>query len=255
MLNMKHATFVTTILAVLSLSGAGCAGEPAEGTEKPVSKPRVTSQPVDSELRVGRYSYLADAAIMIDCFSGESYPVAFVKDHAALERAYVSARQAPAETLTVVFEGYLQDRPALEEGLVQTQLVVDHFIRFLDSNPCEQPSLTEFRSRPWTLLAINELAVVVPADHRPPSLTFGPDSSLTGFTGCNVLNGSYQFAGSVLRIGRVATTKKFCPQVSDLETSFTRTLADVVVCERAGDSLRLITADQDTLRFLQDTEL
>jgi heat shock protein HslJ len=49
------------------------------------------------------------------------------------------------------------------------------------------------------------------ADPRTvPRLEFVGGGRLTGFTGCNLLSGTWKMDGAQVRIGMLATTKRFC---------------------------------------------
>jgi heat shock protein HslJ len=49
------------------------------------------------------------------------------------------------------------------------------------------------------------------ADPRTvPRLEFVREGRLSGFTGCNLLSGTWKMEGAEVRIGMLATTKRFC---------------------------------------------
>jgi heat shock protein HslJ len=51
-----------------------------------------------------------------------------------------------------------------------------------------------------------------------PTAVFGSDGSLSGTTGCNTFNGTYQTNGDTITISPLATTRKACPpNLSDQE--------------------------------------
>lgn len=258
---MRRLIIATLITGLVGLTGQACGGD-RTGQPDDVAAQTLTAQPVKtavatvtgSDLHVGRYAYLADAAIMIDCFSGESWPVAYKANHLALERAYLETRRADAETLVVVFEGHLESLPGMEGDEERDHVVVDQFITFLPDRSCGGDPPAPLFEASWSLVQLADMAVISPADQRPPSLVLGSDSSLGGFTGCNVIGGDFRLAGSMIRLGRVATTKKYCPQVADLETAYTRALNRVIAYELNADTLRLITAEQESLLFVGGTE-
>ncbi|WP_258239689.1 META domain-containing protein [Pseudidiomarina homiensis] len=47
---------------------------------------------------------------------------------------------------------------------------------------------------------------------QPPSLTFHSDQRVSGFAGCNYVNGRYEITGEGLRFAPLAVTKRMCPQ-------------------------------------------
>jgi len=235
----------------------GCASQPdPEPIPPPPDRPSEVESPRPErpELRVGQYFYLADAAIVIDCFTGESYPVAMTADNIALERAYLETRSFAAETLVVVYRGVVEERPAMEPDLTQEQMVVERFLTFLPGESCDGPGEDQVIGTSWRLVGINSMGVVLPPDNRPPSLTFEPDSRIAGFTGCNNLFGAYRIAGSLLRISGIGTTKKYCPQVSSLEEEYTMLLNRTVSFELHSDELVLISAESDSLLFVRQDQ-
>jgi putative lipoprotein len=58
------------------------------------------------------------------------------------------------------------------------------------------------------------------------TLTFNNDGTLTGFSGCNNFNGGYTLSGKttefgkVITIGPLASTKMYCADTADFETSY-----------------------------------
>ncbi len=59
----------------------------------------------------GMYSYMADVALFTECGTGLTYAVAFERDAAALERAYLQFQTGPGEPLLVTLRGYVEQRP------------------------------------------------------------------------------------------------------------------------------------------------
>jgi copper homeostasis protein (lipoprotein) len=84
----------------------------------------------------GMYSYLADAGIFRECVTDLKLPVATELDNAALERAYLDARDEPGQALLVELHGTLVLRPRMEgDGSVET-LLVEEFGRVLPGAGC-----------------------------------------------------------------------------------------------------------------------
>lgn len=56
---------------------------------------------------------------------------------------------------------------------------------------------------------------------EPPSLTFHSDQRVSGFAGCNYLNGHYEITGEGLRFAPLAVTKRMCaPAAMEYENKF-----------------------------------
>lgn len=82
---------------ILGWSGAAMAADMAE------------SRPL-----VGMYSYLADAAVMTICDTGDRYPVALEAAHIDIERAYLAVVEEPGAEVLVFIEARIEERPVIE---------------------------------------------------------------------------------------------------------------------------------------------
>jgi uncharacterized lipoprotein YbaY len=76
----------------------------------------------------GMMTYFADAAVIEDCVSGQTYPVATDGDYLALEAAYLADRPEPGAPLYVVLDGGIELREGMEGPARETVTVV-HFVR------------------------------------------------------------------------------------------------------------------------------
>jgi heat shock protein HslJ len=82
-----------------------------------------------------------------------------------------------------------------------------------------------------------------------PSLLFSKDSKLSGFTGCNNFNGSFNLSGMGLGIDPGAMTKKAC--AGDGEKKFLNALSQVKSFDITGDKLKLFgDGGKDLLSFV-----
>jgi heat shock protein HslJ len=84
-------------------------------------------------------------------------------------------------------------------------------------------------------------AVVSTEATSKASITFGPDGTVSGNTGCNSFSGSYTIDGSSLEInGDVAATMMACEDASQqVETQFLTALSEVASWERNGQTVTL----------------
>lgn len=77
-----------------------------------------------------------------------------------------------------------------------------------------------------------------------PQMSLNEDGSLTGNSGCNSFSGSYEWLGSVLRIGDMASTRKMCaPALMGQEQRLLGLFASVKSAKMAG--LDLILTDEN----------
>jgi heat shock protein HslJ len=56
------------------------------------------------------------------------------------------------------------------------------------------------------------------------NVQFGPDGRITGYGGCNRFFGGYTISGDQISIGPLGSTRKGCPGITQIETSFFSTL-------------------------------
>ena len=87
----------------------------------------------------------------------------------------------------------------------------------------------------------------VPIEGTELTAVFGI-ANVGGSSGCNTYDGTYGTNGTVVRIGRLATTRLACPDdVMTQETSFLAALQGASLVERRGTSLILRDAHDDIL--------
>jgi heat shock protein HslJ len=76
-----------------------------------------------------------------------------------------------------------------------------------------------------------------------PRLEFVGEGRLTGFTGCNLLNGTWRLSGGQALLGPVATTKRLClGPAGEMEVRVLGVLADGTRITREGAKLVLVGA-------------
>jgi heat shock protein HslJ len=67
---------------------------------------------------------------------------------------------------------------------------------------------------------------------------FKPDGLITGNGGCNRFFGPYSISGNTIKIGPLASTRKGCPGLIQVETAFFATLEAATTFER--DETKLV---------------
>lgn len=102
----------------------------------------------------------------------------------------------------------------------------------------------------WKLVELNGAPIETdPEQRQEVHLRFQPEESrVSGFAGCNNLNGSYQTDGVSLTFGMFAMTMMACPNL-DQETDFMRSLESVDRFTILGESLVLSGDDADIARL------
>lgn len=126
------------VLRKLDLQGA-----PIASSQNDRLKRLPSPAPIDPRLHLtGMFTYMADAASLRLCATGERLPVAMEADYPALERAYLQARPAgtPGLPLLVGMQGLITQRPSLEAGQPPRRtLVVETFRSITPGQACPRP--------------------------------------------------------------------------------------------------------------------
>lgn len=192
----------------------------------------------------GMYVYFADAGVFTDCGTRRRFPVAKEQDNAALERAYLEAREGPRQAVLVTLEGRIATRPDMEGYGEEEVLVVDRFDRVWPSETCGgRAPLANTR---WALVELGGHAVSMPPERSEPYVQFDlEEGKVEGLGWCNRLQGGFEVEGDALRIGPLAATRMACPQGMEDETSFLEAL----------DSATRFRIDGETLELYDDTGL
>jgi len=181
--------FKSTLLMLIAIAAAGCTGDGQQAEQ-----PAVKSQ-VESVRLVGMYQYMADAGLFTDCISGKKVPVAMEADNAALERAYLGAREQPGEAVLVTVQGRLEQRPPMEGEGTREHLIVERFEQVWPTESCEKSTVeTPLQNTYWKLVELNGAPVEThPDQQREVHIQFSAaEKRLTGFAGCNNITGSYE---------------------------------------------------------------
>jgi len=200
---------------------------------------------------VGMYQYMADAGLFTDCASGTRFPVAMEADNPSLERAYLAEQDQPGKAMLVSLTGRIEPRPPMEgEGTIDS-LIVTRFEQVWPTESCETSSAeTPLLDTHWKLVALNGAAIEIhPEQRRDVHLKFGPEEGrVSGFAGCNTINGSYETDAGNLNFGLLATTMMACPQL-DQETEFLKALEGIKHFSILGESLALSDDGSVVARF------
>jgi len=92
----------------------------------------------------------------------------------------------------------------------------------------------------WKLTELNGAAVPAAAKRREPHLVLQPHGNrLTGSGGCNRLMGSYRLTGPSISLDAIASTKMACPEGTEQEAAFVKTLEQVQGWKIVGEKLEL----------------
>jgi len=92
----------------------------------------------------------------------------------------------------------------------------------------------------------------VPGDRNAPAIEFVTDERLAGYTGCNLMSGSWRMEGGEIRIGRLVVTKRMCvgPQ-EEVEKRVLRMLVEDTRFKRQGDQIVATAPDGSHYTFVR----
>jgi len=206
-----------------------------------------------SEGKIGEFIYFADAALFVDCMSGETVPVAGEGEFLALQRAYLEARAAPEAALVVVVDGRIEEREGMEGGARPT-LIVDRVAGVVPGQRCDRASVdSSFDDTYWKLLTIGGEPIAIPLGTREAHIQFGIEGNRFSSTaGCNMINGLVEGEVPDITIGTGAMTMMACPPPLDTqEFAFVEALNATSSVRVIGPTLELLDGDGNGLAFFE----
>jgi heat shock protein HslJ len=89
------------------------------------------------------------------------------------------------------------------------------------------------------------------------TLTFSNDGTFTGFGGCNNYNGNYKLTGDTtefgktITIGPIASTKMFCADTSDLESTYLANLQNAKTYSIPNNTMIIRTSTANQLSYIK----
>lgn len=194
----------------------------------------------------GLYQYMADAAVLQECRSGNRYPVLITRDHLALERAYLAAQPAPGAPMFAVIEGrFVLQAP--EPGMAPREhIIVERFLTLRPGASCaaEAPAKATLLNTYWRPVELGGQPVTLRAGTREPHLILEQkDNRVRGFSGCNGFGGNYTLNGEKLGFKGIVSTMMACLPTGDLEQRFFAALKNTGSHAIRGEALELRGAD------------
>jgi copper homeostasis protein (lipoprotein) len=210
-------------------------------------------EPITPELRMrGMYRYMADAALLTECRTGRTMPVAQQGANAALERGYLEARSRseaePGAELLAEITGRIVERMPMEgDGPVAT-VVPLAFHGVWPGETCDRPFAdAELIGTYWKLTRLAETSVLPIAEAREPHIELAGEGRLSGSDGCNRLMGDYQIEGRRIQFSEIATTKMACPQGAEQAGQFRTALERAARYRLSSSHLEIYNAEGELL--------
>ncbi len=121
----------------------------------------------------------------------------------------------------------------------------------LTAQAAHQPETAMIQEINWNLITLEGSTYEFPAD-GPWFRLVSRDNDVTGHTACNELTAAYQLTGQQLRFVNVASTRIYCPDVTELEQRYLQALRLTDSYQLQSDTLVLTSGEQALARFVAD---
>lgn len=111
-----------------------------------------------------------------------------------------------------------------------------------------EKSLSSFENTYWKVTKISGKKVEVLKNMREPYVIFDSTKRrVKGFGGCNNITGAYELKNGSLKIEKLASTRKMCIQVADIENYLLKALKSAKKFEINGEKMKLFDKDEKIL--------
>ncbi len=207
----------------------------------------------------GMYSYMADAALFLECGQTKRLPVAMEGDNIALQRAYLKSRYQPGKSLLVTFKGHTGMRPKMEGDGQETVIIVDQFLSITQQERCTgivPPSTLS--NTYWKLVEIDGQKINLSHNSTPLKqknairdlyFIIKKENIISGFSGCNKFSGNFNSDGKKIKIGPLMSTQMACPSI-EIEQQFNTRLTKADNYHIKGESLELFQGKKSVAKFI-----
>jgi len=150
---------------------------------------------IEPELRMrGMYSYMADAALFVECRTGRRMPVAMEADNIELERAYLDAVPEPGGELLAVITGRIAQRVPMDGDAPAPTVVPLEFHAVRARETCGAPlASVDLVGTRWKLTRMGDEAVSPIAESRGPHLVLNDEGRVAG-SGVWCMSGMRRFS-------------------------------------------------------------
>jgi copper homeostasis protein (lipoprotein) len=247
---MQRNLLITAVLMLFGLSLSACAKqqEPVVNESAPADDAIQSDSP--GMALEGMFRYMADAALFRDCRSGKAFPVAMEAKYIDLERAYLESRVEAGSEVMVRLRGRYLERPPMEGGQMEVQLIVDEVKEVLPGEVCEPTHHASLLDTYWKLLELQGYPVVTPEGMREVHFILASSESRAhGFSGCNNFFGSYKSDNESLSFSAMGSTMMACPEGMDTEKDFFDALGKTTRFKISGQFLQIYADDHLLARF------
>jgi len=202
----------------------------------------------------GMLTYFADAATIVHCATGRTYPIAQEGDYPELEQAYLENRPGPTEPVFVTMDAMIAVREQMD-GPDRLTMVAEAFGSAFPGEDCSLGNRTlDLHHAVWTITALGGIDLEPTDNLREPFMLCDTNAqTVVASVGCNTMRGGFSTSGSDLSFSQgMASTMMACPDpLSTWELRLGEVLANVTGFEIGGRSMRLLDADGARLAELR----
>ena len=102
--------------------------------------------------------------------------------------------------------------------------------------------IEDLMGKEWKLEYLKTPGVQFLPDEKVPVLRFGEDGKIGGYGGCNNYFGGYTIAGRTIKAGELGSTKMYCEESMELESTYLKVLS-MELRALFSDKKLILTAD------------
>lgn len=108
--------------------------------------------------------------------------------------------------------------------------------------------ISQVIGKEWKVTSIEGKALnISELENGLPNMTFGENGNLTGFTGCNMFNGSYNLKSNLIYLESGSITKMACSDNTEMDFLFA--LKEVTGWRLEGNNLDLLNGDRTVMKL------
>jgi len=201
--------------------------------------------------------YAADEAgsVLTECLTAQVLSIADSPAAADMRRTVTgiaAERRAKGPVLAALTARWMDTSEKSESA--GRRLFIEKFDRFWPDENCAQGPIAPVQpllETVWQLVSVNAVPAQEAVLGQPAHIRLRKGGRVTGSTGCNRLQGSWQVSGDKLTLTRVSTTRANCREsMAQQEHGFTEALRNARQYRQVGHQLELLQGDQVLARFV-----
>jgi len=182
-------------------------------------------------------------AQLSECVSGVSFEVNRDGEFATTLQNYLNTPHDYEEPMLLSILGSVQT--GFDPQTDRDSITIDQFRRFYPNRDCEGNTVKAgLTGTYWQLSEIDGMAVTQQDEQEMVYLLFNADKSLSGYGGCNRINGTYLIKGDVFLFNRGDMTRMACRGDMDIENRLLTILDEAETYRIEGTMLTLLDQNE-----------